>query len=108
MTICMSYMLLSQNIVEGRVEYPVDMESGCKDLVKRLLNGKPAIRMGNGRKAHKEFEDHLWFAGVVDWNLLNLRQITPPWYPPIESSIDQVCFGKAASSSANKAKEGNK
>jgi hypothetical protein len=73
------------------------MESGCKDLVKRLLNGKPAIRMGSGRRAHKEFEEHLWFSGVVDWNLLNLRQITPPWFPPIQDATDQVCFGKIGS-----------
>ena len=52
---------LAQNIVDNRVEYPRDMEPGCQDLVRRLLCGKPVIRMGSGRRAHKDFEDHHWF-----------------------------------------------
>jgi len=91
------HMVIFENIVENRVDYPVDMESGCKDLVRRLLTGKPAIRMASGRRANKEFEEHLWFAGVVDWHLLNIRQIRPPWFPPIQNPTDQVCFGKVAS-----------
>jgi len=86
------HMAIFENIVDNRVEYPRDMEPGCQDLVRRLLCGKPVIRMGSGRRAHKDFEDHHWFSGVVDWQLLARRQLQPPWYPPLQSPTDQVCF----------------
>jgi hypothetical protein len=70
------------------------MEAGCRDLIKRLLAGKPVTRLGSGRRAHKEYEEHLWFAGAVDWSLLARRQLQPPWYPPLKSATDQACFKK--------------
>jgi serine/threonine protein kinase/CRP-like cAMP-binding protein len=100
------HMVIFENIVENRVNYPVDMESGCKDLVRRLLTGKPAIRMGSGRRANKEFEEHPWFLGVVDWHLLNIRQIRPPWFPPIQNPTDQICFGNSPTSKSKSPKEG--
>jgi len=88
------HMQIFENIVDNRVDYPRDMEPECKDLVKRLLTSKPAIRMGSGRRAHKEFEEHKWFQGVVDWVQLSRKQLQPPWYPPIEDATDKACFQK--------------
>ena len=88
------HMQIFENIVDNRVDYPAEMEPECKDLTKRLLCGKPAIRMGSGRRQHKEFEEHQWFKGVVDWGLLAKRQLQPPWYPPIQGATDQACFKK--------------
>jgi hypothetical protein len=61
------------------------------------MTTKPAIRMSSGRHGHKEFEEHAWFKGEVDWELLGKRQLQPPWYPPIASPTDQVCFKKEKS-----------
>jgi len=88
------HMVIFENIVDNRVSYPRDMEAGCRDLVKRLLAGKPVTRLGSGRRAHKEYEEHLWFAGAVDWGLLARRQLQPPWYPPLKNTTDQACFKK--------------
>ncbi len=88
------HIVIFENIVDNRVEYPKDMEPGCKDLIKRLLHRKPVVRMGSGRRSHKEFEEHYWFNGSVDWFMLSRRELQPPWYPPITSSTDLVCFNE--------------
>lgn len=83
--------------MDGRILYPAALEPGCKDLLKRLMTHKPAIRMSSGRRGHKEFEAHAWFQSEVDWALLEKCQLQPPWYPPIANATDQVCFKKEKS-----------
>jgi hypothetical protein len=88
--------------VEHRLRFPEDMEEGCIDLVQRLLTKKPAMRLGGGRKRHKEFEEHGWFEGAVDWHAMNLRKVKAPWIPPLKDQTDTSCFDKISHTNVRK------
>lgn len=72
------------------------MEPGCIDLIQRLLTKKAAMRLGGGRKRHKEFEEHGWFEGCVDWHAMNLKQVSPPWVPTLKDQMDTSYFYKVS------------
>jgi len=62
------------------------MELSCRSLIHSLLQPKAVFRMGCGRRGNKEFEEHKWFRGEMDWVAMNLRQMRAPWVPPTETN----------------------
>jgi len=75
-------MEVFQKIMIRKIDYPEKMETNCRTLIQRLLHQKAVFRMGCGRRGNKEFEEHKWFRGEMDWVAMNLRQMRPPWTPP--------------------------
>ncbi|KAJ7591316.1 kinase-like protein [Mycena floridula] len=73
-----------KNICFGKIRFPrgVIGDDG-KAFVKGLLNRNPRHRLGATRDA-EELKEHKFFA-AIDWNLLEKRQVTPPFKPVVES-----------------------
>ena len=88
------HMIIFENIVENRINFPDDMERGCKNLIRRLLESKPIMRIGCGKGdlGTKQFEDHEWFRGNVNFKDLSQRRLQPPWKPQLSSSVDRTWF----------------
>jgi len=76
-------LLLYQNIVKNKVFFPGDVEIQCKSLIQSLLTTKPTQRLNCNRKSIFEFQSHPCFEGLVDWQSLKLKQMSPPWYPEL-------------------------
>ncbi|TRM68345.1 putative serine/threonine protein kinase [Schizophyllum amplum] len=80
-----------KNICFGKIRFPrgVIGEEG-KSFVKGLLTRNPKNRLGATRDAD-ELKEHPFFKSI-DWNLLALKQITPPFKPLIDSDESTANF----------------
>jgi len=50
------------------------------DIIKKLLNTDNSKRLGSGATGAKEIKSHPFFKGI-DWELLEAKQIPPPFMP---------------------------
>ncbi|KAF9263639.1 kinase-like protein [Marasmius fiardii PR-910] len=80
-----------RNICFGKIRFPkgVINEDG-KQFVKGLLNRNPKHRLGANRDA-AELKEHPFFKSI-DWHLLSLKQVTPPFKPSVESDESTANF----------------
>ncbi|KAG7097269.1 hypothetical protein E1B28_004635 [Marasmius oreades] len=80
-----------RNICFGKIRFPkgVINEDG-KQFVKGLLNRNPKHRLGANRDA-AELQEHPFFK-TIDWHLLSLKQVTPPFKPAVESDESTANF----------------
>jgi len=62
------------------VKYPPYMSPAAKDLIMRLLERKPAKRIGMLQSGVDEIKKHPWFGGF-DWAALSSRRMEPPRLP---------------------------
>jgi len=76
-----------KKIIEGYFEFPSNLESKAKDLIKHLLKVDPNERLGNGKNGSANVRKHKWFRGV-DWDLVKNREIPPPWVPSMAGEDD--------------------
>lgn len=76
------------NILNRRMEWPEGaMSAACRDLIDRLLQTDPDIRLGHaGSSALKE---HPWFAGL-DWD--NLAKAKAAFVPQLDCESDTSYF----------------
>lgn len=75
-------MEVMRRIVDDRwiVKYPPYMSANGKDLIMRLLERKPAKRLGMLQGRAGDIKSHPWFAGF-DWDGLSSRRMAPPRKP---------------------------
>merc|ERR1711935_920926 len=59
----------------------------ARDLLTRLLDRNPKLRLGSSVRDAKDVEEAAFFSGI-DWNLLNGRGYTPPFNPNVTSHKD--------------------
>ncbi|KAL1723631.1 putative serine/threonine protein kinase [Schizophyllum commune] len=80
-----------KNICFGKIRFPrgVIGDEG-KSFVKGLLTRNPKNRLGATRDA-EELKEHPFFKSI-DWHLLALKQVTPPFKPVIESDESTANF----------------
>ena len=76
-----------KKIIEGYFEFPSNIESKAKDLIKNLLKVDPSKRLGSGSTGAADVKKHKWFRGV-DWDLVQNREIPPPWIPSMSGEDD--------------------
>lgn len=80
-------MVVMRRIVDENwhFKYPPYLSPPAKDLVGRLLERKPARRLGmlNGRA--NDIKKHKWFEGL-DWDALEARKLQPPRKPKEDSA----------------------
>uniref|UniRef100_A0A7S3QLD0 cGMP-dependent protein kinase n=1 Tax=Dunaliella tertiolecta TaxID=3047 RepID=A0A7S3QLD0_DUNTE len=62
------------------VTFPPYMSKAAKDLISRLLERRPAKRLGMQRDGVQDIKQHPWFAGF-DWAALASRRMQPPRIP---------------------------
>jgi len=80
-------MMVMRRIVDDSwsIKYPPYLSAAAKDLIQRLLERKPARRLGmlNGRV--NDIKHHRWFEGF-DWESLEARRMAPPRKPRDDSA----------------------
>lgn len=73
--------------------FPRGFPKAAKELITKLLNPNPGLRLGCGIEGGNAVKNHRWFTGI-DWNLLERRRYRSPYSPPIKSSMDVGNFDK--------------
>jgi cGMP-dependent protein kinase len=75
-------------IHSGRhLKFPRGFDSSAQDLIKKLLNPNPQLRLGHLRGGVKDIISHKWFA-ALDWNALVNKRIAAPYVPKIKGLLD--------------------
>jgi len=69
-----------QNTNSWCVKYPPYMSPAARDLIARLLERKPAKRLGMLQGRASDIKAHKWFEGF-DWQALAARRLEPPRVP---------------------------
>ncbi|DAZ97954.1 TPA: hypothetical protein N0F65_006379 [Lagenidium giganteum] len=76
------------------VDFPFHLLENCPnacDLVRRLLQGDPAKRIGVGINGDQEIRQHPWFS-KIEWEKLYSMQLEPPYIPPLKGQYDISLF----------------
>lgn len=68
------------NIQAGTIKWHPLIKNACKDIVKRLLEPDPNLRLGSGKEGGEEIRAHPWFK-EINWKKLEARQVAPPCIP---------------------------
>ena len=75
------------------LKFPRGFPPAAADLIRRLLNPNPALRLGNLRDGTSEIKQHLWFEEAgFDWAALRAREVEAPYKPPISDPTDTSNF----------------
>jgi len=69
-------------IMAAQLVTPETMSPEAKDLLKRLLERDPEKRL-----CAPEIKQHPFFQGI-DWDLLLLKKVVPPWVPEVKGEDD--------------------
>lgn len=87
----MDQVVICRNIVNGKLIFPKEFNSDCKELIKKLLVRDAGSRLGALRGGPSEIAEQKWFKSI-DFNKLHAKQIKAPWAPPIKSITDTSNF----------------
>ncbi|KDD73798.1 protein kinase [Helicosporidium sp. ATCC 50920] len=79
-------MVVMRRIVDDKfvVQYPPYMSAEARDLISRLLERRPARRVGMLQGRASDIKRHPWFAGF-DWEALEARRMPAPRKPKQDS-----------------------
>lgn len=78
-----------KRILQQKVKFPQNLNPVACDLIMKLLCKEPENRLGND--GGESIMAHPWF-GEIDWELLGLKQIQPPFVPSFSSPTDSKYF----------------
>jgi len=70
------YSMLFQEI-----SYPEYLSPECVSFIGQLLNVNDKDRLGYGPDGFEDIKNHDFFRGI-DWDLLEQKQLKPPYIPP--------------------------
>ena len=83
---------LFQVIIEKTVRIPRHLRVNAHSILKGFLNKNPSERLGsNVEYGFQEIMSHPFFK-TIDWELLEQKQVTPPFRPILESNRDLANF----------------
>lgn len=82
------------SIVKSEVPYPAHMSPSAKDLVGRLLERNPTLRIGCTKNGVDDVKSHPFFHGF-DWGALARREMRPPIIPRVKDDLDLSNFPPA-------------
>ena len=75
--------------IKKKIIFPTWMDETAKDLIIKLLNIDPNLRIGNGANGSEEIKKHDFFKNF-DWD--NILNMTPPFIPNLKSDFDVKYF----------------
>lgn len=78
-------------IARGKVQYPADFSKSSIDLIAKLLQRKPAKRLGVTKGGVKAIKSHEWFKDF-DWGALQNGTMEPPIKPKVSGAEDMSNF----------------
>ncbi len=79
--------LIYENVIELNIQWVPAIYGLCKDIIQKLLMPTPALRLGH-RLGSPEIKMHMWFSSL-NWKKINMRQVSPPIIPNINSPESQ-------------------
>ncbi|XP_052869451.1 atypical protein kinase C [Anopheles cruzii] len=83
---------LFQVILEKTIRIPRSLSVKAASVLKGFLNKNPADRLGCNRdSAFMDIVNHSFFK-TIDWEMLEQKQITPPFRPRLDSDRDLANF----------------
>jgi len=87
------HRVIYRNILKGRVEWHDSLraESAARSLVRKLLEGNTARRLGSLRRGARDVTEHRFFEGV-DWKAVRAGKVRPPLRPKVTSAVDVSAF----------------
>lgn len=88
---CRDREKLFEKIRKGHLDYPRTLSSRSQHLLKGLLTKDPRRRLGSDADDAQPIKAHAFFAGT-DWEKLASGEISPPWDPQINNSLDTSQF----------------
>ena len=84
-------MTLFQSIVSGEPDINWPLSPQANDLVTRLLEKDPTLRLGSLERGEREIAEHEFFAGLSLADL-RLRKLEAPWVPDLDGLFDVGYF----------------
>ena len=87
----MDQVVICQNIVNGRLSFPNKFDAGCRDIVKKLLQRDPVLRLGSGRRGEDDIREHRFFE-KMQWDALLEKSEKAPWIPAVKDELDTSLF----------------
>jgi len=79
---------LFQVILEKTIRIPRSLSVKAASVLKGFLNKNPSDRLGCNREAAFMDIMHHPFFKQIDWDLLEQKQVTPPFKPRLDSDRD--------------------
>eukprot|EP00829_Urostomides_striatus_P021812 TRINITY_DN989_c0_g1_i7.p3 TRINITY_DN989_c0_g1~~TRINITY_DN989_c0_g1_i7.p3 ORF type:complete len:164 (-),score=43.40 TRINITY_DN989_c0_g1_i7:102-593(-) len=80
-----------QNILKGKLKFPLDFDSNAKSLIKRLLQQDVSKRLGNLKGGNQDIKEHRLFDGV-QWNEIYRMAQEAPYVPVTKGQGDTRNF----------------
>jgi len=71
-----------EKILSGKIEWPRQIETVVKDLIKRLLVQDRTKRMGATKGGAEDVKRHRWFKNI-DWDDVTAKKLKPPIVPNV-------------------------
>jgi atypical protein kinase C iota type len=87
--------ILFQYILEKPIRIPRTLSVRAAGILKAFMNKEPSERLGCKEDLDEALEDmknNTFFKNAIDWDLLEGRQIAPPYNPNVESDRDLQHF----------------
>jgi cGMP-dependent protein kinase len=84
-----------ETILQGRsqIKFPPKFDIDAKDLVMKLLEPNPALRLGSLAGGMQDVLDHPFFTKAkFDWNALVKKTMKAPYVPAIKDEFDTTNF----------------
>ncbi|XP_022916909.1 atypical protein kinase C isoform X2 [Onthophagus taurus] len=83
---------LFQVILEKTIRIPRSLSVKAANVLKSFLNKNPADRLGcHGTDSFSEITGHQFFKSI-DWDMLEQKQVPPPYKPRLDSDRDLANF----------------
>lgn len=80
-----------RKITVGVFEYPPQISVNARKLIGGLLESDLSKRLGCMKSGAEDIKSHVWFKGV-DWAMVKMKKIQPPWVPELNSTTDFQYF----------------
>jgi len=71
-----------EKILSGKIDWPRQIETVVKDLIKRLLVQDRTKRMGATKGGAEDVKRHRWFKNI-DWDDVTAKKLKPPIVPNV-------------------------
>lgn len=74
---------LHENIINKPPVLSAVHDQDLKDLITKLLEKDPNIRLGNPKLSNGKIQDHPFFKSKISWKELNEQKMKPPFVPEL-------------------------
>jgi protein kinase A len=88
-----NHLKLYDLIANQPVRFPESADPKAVDLMRGFFEKNPTRRLGVLKGGSQDVKDHPWFRNI-SWNLMNERQLRPPYRPKVSGPGDATNFDK--------------